>query len=166
MKLKEIIVRVEEYDDVSQCLAEDRELIDSARSVLQNSYSPYSLYRVGAAARLENGLLITGTNQENVAYPSGICAERVALFYAQSNHPGIAVTSLAISACSDQFPVSDPVTPCGACRQVIAEYETLQDRNIRIIMTGETGKVYVSQGIGNLMPLMFRADKLKKKRNH
>jgi cytidine deaminase len=117
---------------------------------------------VGAAVLLDNGKIFTGNNQENVAYPSGICAERVALFYASSQYPDIPVKAIAISARARGFKINSPVTPCGSCRQVMAETENRFQQKMKLIMRGENGKINVVDGIKNLLPLMFRAEELKK----
>ena len=111
---------------------------------------------------MKNGNIFTGNNQENVAYPSGLCAERVALFYAQSQNPEVPVEAIAISARSSDFALNEPVTPCGSCRQVIAEYENLYNTPVRIIMGGHNGKVRVVNGIENLLPMLFYLEELKK----
>lgn len=147
-----------EYDIFSSgddLLPADRELLEKAREAVTGSYAPYSRYHVGAAVRLANGVIVTGSNQENVSFPAGLCAERVALFAASSAYPGVAMTDLAISAASESFPVSEPVPPCGICRQVMMECENRQQRPLRVILGGQTGKVYILRGMQNLLPLAF-----------
>lgn len=150
------------YDNPDELPEVDRDLLSAATRVLDGAYAPYSDFRVGAAALLGNGEIITGSNQENVAYPSGLCAERVALFYASSKFPGVSVDAIAVTALSGEFVITDPVTPCGACRQVMAETESRFKKSMRVIMRGATGRIYVADGINNLLPLMFQADELKK----
>jgi cytidine deaminase len=162
MEKKSISLSYLEFDSAEELSAPDRELLDHARNAVHSAYAPYSQYKVGAAVRMGNGLIITGNNQENVAFPSGLCAERVALFAATSSFPGIPVDSIAITARSDQFPVDNPVPPCGSCRQAIIEYEMLHHRKIRIILQGETGKVFVIESVETLLPLSFKAERLKK----
>jgi cytidine deaminase len=111
---------------------------------------------------LENNEIITGNNQENAAYPSGLCAERVAVFAASSRFPGIAVRSIAVVASAENSGDVNPVTPCGSCRQVLAEYETLTGKPIRTLMQGTNGNIWVVEGINNLLPLMFQGEHLKK----
>lgn len=152
-----------EFTSEEEMKSEDRSLLQDARQSALDSYAPYSKYQVGAAVKLENGVIITGNNQENAAYPSGLCAERVALYYAQSKYPGVAVESIAITARSASFTVDEPVPPCGACRQVMAEYEGKQGRPMRVIMGGEKGKVIIAGGMDVLLPLKFDAGKLKKR---
>ena len=137
-------------------------LLTIAIDSLESAYVPYSHYKVGSAILLENGVIITGSNQENMAFPSGLCAERVALYAAASNHPGIIIKSIAITAQSQDFPVIEPVTPCGACRQALIEYETNQGRPIKLILSCETGKTIVVSRVGDLLPLSFKEDLLKK----
>ena len=152
------IVKVYGYDELS---AEDLRLTDVAREATRRSYAPYSHFHVGAAVRLEGGILVTGSNQENVAYPSGLCAERTALFSANSQHPDLPVEALAIAA-RDAEGVSprQPVTPCGACRQVMLETESRFGHPMRILLCGAE-EVYVTEGVANLLPLSFGEDFLK-----
>jgi len=154
-------ISYQEYDSQDDLGNSDRKLLENAKSAINSAYAPYSGYKVGAAVELENGEIITGSNQENVAFPSGLCAERVAIFAAASNYPGIKIKNLAITSMAENFHVDAPVTPCGACRQVIAEYESKQKAKIRLILMGDGGKVYVIEGMQNLLPLMFKANKLK-----
>ena len=134
---------------------EDRNLVETAREATRKSYAPYSKFHVGAAALLENGIVVTGTNQENVASPSGLCAERTALFYANSQYPEVAIKALAIAARhADGTPHRGIITPCGACRQVMLETEKRFGTPMRILLCGEK-KVYVMESVKCLMPLSF-----------
>ncbi len=162
MHLKRIILQVEEYASPKELNPMDRQLLEQAQQSHKLAYAPYSNFKVGAAVLLEDGGIITGSNQESVAYPTGLCAERVALFYAQSTFPGKAVKALAIASESADFTLTSPVTPCGACRQMIAEYENRHRNKIRIIMGSNSGKVQIVQGVENLLPLMFFLEELKK----
>ena len=162
MKIKKINISYEEYENAEELSSSDSELIDEATTALEGSYAPYSGFHVGSALLLENGDVVKGSNQENAAYPSGLCAERVALFHANSEHPDKAIVSLAITVKADHFKSNGPIAPCGACRQVIAEIEERQNKKIRIIMKGENGNVRIVDGIENLLPLMFHEEKLKK----
>lgn len=162
MKKNSIAIIIEEYNSSGELPEQDRILLQQATAAADSSYSPYSSFQVGAAVRLTNGKIVTGNNQENAAYPSGLCAERIALFYAQAQNPGVPVEAVAIFARSGEFEVDQPVTPCGSCRQVMAEYENRHHRKMRIIM-GNSGQVKVVDGIENLLPLMFVMDKLKRK---
>ena len=151
-----INIEVKEYQGIDELNHEDKLLFIEAQKAAEDAYAPYSGFKVGAALRLENDIICTGNNQENVAYPSGLCAERVALFHASSNYPGIEIHTVAIAALTDQYKVKHPVTPCGACRQVLAEYETKQNRKIRVIYPGEEKKINIIEGIENILPFIFR----------
>lgn len=153
----------QEFDSAGSLSAVDHELLEKAKKAAVSSYAPYSKYHVGAALRLVNGMIFTGSNQENASFPVGSCAERVALFAAMASYPEIAIESIAITAHSEDFTVESPVTPCGICRQAILEYELRSGHEIRIIMAGETGPVYIVRSIGDLLPLSFSASELRKK---
>jgi cytidine deaminase len=158
-----ISIRVEEYGSSEELNHSDRVLLEQATLASQTSYSPYSTFQVGSAVRLSNGEVLQGSNQENAAYPSGLCAERVVLFYAQAKFPDVPVEAIAIYARSGEFKLDKPVTPCGSCRQVMAEYENRHGRKMRVIMGGDDGSVQVVDGIESLLPLMFMLEKLRKK---
>ena len=136
MKIKTIELKVLEYSNIDELPELDKRLLLSARAAGNNAYAPYSGFRVGAAVFLENGEIVTGNNQENAAYPSGLCAERIALFYASSNFPSVAVRALAVSTLNNGDITSGVAKPCGACRQVISEYEDLAKSPVRIILDG------------------------------
>ncbi len=129
--------------------------MDQAFIARSNAYAPYSKFTVGCAILLENGEIIHGNNQENAAYPSGLCAERVAIFAAGANYPGVAVTSMAITASPIDDSFEKPVPPCGACRQSIAEYELRQEKPIEIYFMGAAGKVARANSLSDLLPLIF-----------
>jgi cytidine deaminase len=135
--------------------AEDKSLMQQAHEAGKSAYAPYSNFSVGAAVLLENGVVVKGSNQENAAYPTGLCAERVAVFSAGATYPGVAIKSIAITAKSSKISVSNPVTPCGGCRQAISEYEVLYNKPIRFLLMGETGKVLELKNVGSLLPLRF-----------
>ncbi len=139
----------------------DKTLVLKAKNMLKSAYAPYSGFLVGAAVHLENGEIITGNNQENVAFPSGLCAERVAIFYAKSKFPYTKINSIAVSAISKNFQIEDVVSPCGSCRQVISEYEVKQNENIRILLHQSDDSVIIIKSISDLLPLMFTSEKLK-----
>lgn len=162
MKHKTFSFTYNEFNREDDLNPEDRNLLNMARESAKTSYSPYSGYHVGAALQLQNGEIIKGSNQENVAYPNGLCAERVAAFYASAHYPGIAFKTIAITASADEFEVNDPVTPCGSCRQVLSEYENKEDTPIRVIMKGASGKILVVESIKNLLPFIFDESNLKK----
>ena len=143
------------YNNTEELPAEIKNLFLQATLAQKNAYAPYSQFRVGAALLLENGEIILGTNQENAAFPSGLCAERVALYQAASNFPDIKISAIAITAHSDKTGQSSPITPCGSCRQSIAEYENKQESPIALYFEGESGKIYKSDSLNNLLPLIF-----------
>jgi cytidine deaminase len=164
MKLTEIQLKIETYTSAEELSPADRELLELADEAIGRAYAPYSHYRVGAALRLDNGEIYTGNNQENAAYPSGLCAERVTMFYAKSKHPEAIIECIAVSAKSDDFKIADAVSPCGSCRQVMAEYENSQEKPIRVIMKGENSPIQVIHTIETLLPLMFHEEELKRKK--
>lgn len=153
------VITLDVYEKPSQLAAEDQQLLSEAEKISADAYAPYSHFKVGAAVLLDNGKIVSGNNQENAAYPSGLCAERVALFYVGAQYPKDAVKSIAIICHSNS---KDPVTPCGACRQVIAEYEQKQGKKIRIIMGVPGRRVYVAHSIESLLPFMFGGKDLQK----
>ena len=130
-------------------------LMDSAIAIRKTAYAPYSKFRVGCAILLDNEKVVIGSNQENAAYPSGLCAERVAIFQAGALYPDAKILKMAISATGDEKTVLEPIPPCGACRQSIAEYEIRQETPIEIFFMGESGAVYQSDSLRNLLPFMF-----------
>ncbi len=138
----------------------DQELVTAAKEASKNAYAPYSKFNVGAALKLGNGDIIVGNNQENIAYPSGLCAERVALFNAASNHPNESIETIAVYAASESFDYKDIVKPCGACRQVMCEYEIKQSANIKVILVNETEAIVIDKA-GDLLPFIFDASGLK-----
>lgn len=142
------------YDELD---ATERKLVDEARKMTYNSYAPYSRFSVGAAILLSNGEIVTGANQENAAYPSGTCAERTVAFYAHARYPEARFRMIAISArdTSGDF-VKLPISPCGACRQALLEYETLSGENVKVILDGADG-LYILPSIKSLLPLAFSA---------
>lgn len=146
-----ICIKTYSWNELSE---EEKKLIDSACEATQRSYAPYSRFYVGAAIELANGIIITGTNQENAAYPSGMCAERTALFYANSQFPDQPVKAIAIAARSDEGFTEKPITPCGACRQVLLETENRYGSHIRIYLYG-TREIQVIECAGSLLPLSF-----------
>ena len=153
MKEKNLVtkIRVYSYSELSEA---DKNLIDLAKSATQRSYAPYSRFNVGAALLIANGEIITGSNQENVAFPSGICAERTTCFYANSSYPGVRFVKLAIAAYHNGAFTPHPVSPCGACRQVLAEYEKLGGGKLEIMLYGDD-EIYVLNEVADLLPLIF-----------
>ena len=155
MKEINIITRIEVFSGINDLSEEIQSLMNLAIETRKNAYAPYSRFRVGAAILLNNGKIVLGSNQENAAYPSGLCAERVAIFQAGAIYPDVKMVTIAITAASDTNPTLSPIPPCGACRQSIAEYEFKQDAPIEIYFMGESGEVYKSNSINNLLPLSF-----------
>jgi cytidine deaminase len=143
-----------QFCQMDELSAEDQELVRAAIGATANSYARYSNFNVGAALRLADGSITTGANQENAAFPSGLCAERCAIFAAQSHHPEHAITALAIAAKNVNGLMPDPVSPCGACRQVILEMEDRYQQPVRILLYGTRG-VYCINSVKDLMPLSF-----------
>ena len=162
MKEIKITGKALEYESTDELDIDSKSLIQAAKEATKKAYAPYSNFKVGAALLPDNGEIITGNNQENAAYPSGLCAERVAIFAAFSQYPDAVVKTIAITAHSDDFIISAPVSPCGACRQVLAEYEYKAGKDIKLILTGEKGKVWVIESIKSLLPFTFDASNLKK----
>lgn len=134
---------------------DDRSLIALAKEQLDIAYAPYSGFFVGAALELENGERITGCNQENASYPLCTCGEHNALVTAGNNYPGVSIKTLAIVAKNPKLEVTRPVTPCGACRQIIAEFEVRQNGPIRLLLNGESGDIYEFESVKALLPLSF-----------
>ena len=155
MKEINITATVKVYKNADELSPADLTLMRRARAAAEDSYSPYSKFKVGAAILLENGQILGGSNQENASYPLCLCAERTALGAAASLHPRSAVTVLAVTAKSDKHKIDQPISPCGACRQVIRETEMKFDTPIRILLQGETGEVYEFATAKDLLPLSF-----------
>lgn len=154
MKTKEINLSVDvaAYDELSDI---DRKLIDAAREASHRAYAPYSHFSVGAAILLSNGEIITGSNQENAAYPSGLCAERTAAFYAHSRFPEAIFRKIAIAAIDTSGnEILSPISPCGACRQVLLEYETIAGDSVEVLLAGRS-EIYILPSVASLLPLSF-----------
>ena len=150
-----ISTRFSVFESVLELPNDIQNLMTQAIAVRKNAYAPYSKFKVGAALLLDNGKLVLGSNQENAAYPSGLCAERVAIFQAGAIYPDAKILKMAITAASDTNQTTAPIPPCGSCRQSIAEYEIKQDFPIEIYFMGEIGVIYKSDSIKNLLPFMF-----------
>ncbi|MEI6277271.1 MAG: cytidine deaminase [Prolixibacteraceae bacterium] len=155
--------KVRTYHSIEELPENRQKLLRLAREAAERAYAPYSGYRVGASVLLENDEIITGNNQENAAYPSGLCAERTALFYASSRYPGVPVRSIAVSTLLNEPLSGDFAKPCGGCRQVMAEYEDLSGKPIEIILDGSS-VIMVMDGIDALLPFRFKKEALTKKR--
>ena len=152
IKIESILTVFDNYDELPKDIAS---LMDQAIDARQKAYAPYSKFSVGAAILLDNNQIITGNNQENASYPSGLCAERTAIYYAGSQFPDAKILKMALTAGSRIHQTITPIPPCGACRQAIAEYEVKQETPIEIYFMGETGKVVKSNSLANLLPLVF-----------
>jgi cytidine deaminase len=160
MKLKEISISWTEYNSLEELNPDDMELVLEARKAAMNAYAPYSKFRVGAAVKLETGIIVRGANVENAAFPSGICAERTALSYSASNYPSVAPVAIAVAAFNEDGITNEPVPPCGNCRQVIAEEEFRNSKNIRVILSGKS-KIQIVEKGADLLPLQFNKNILK-----
>lgn len=161
-KIEIIKVKVERSQSNDELSKIELELLQKAIDSSKNAYAPYSRFKVGAAVLLADQTIVIGNNQENVAYPSGLCAERVAFFAAGAQHPGKEIKAVAIYAYSDAFEVKDAVAPCGACRQAMAEYEIKQGKPISLIISGPDGNIKKISDITSLLPLVFNETNLKK----
>lgn len=155
MKRITIETHLEVFESVEELPSEIKNLMNKAHEAREKAYAPYSHFKVGAALQLETGEIITGNNQENAAFPSGLCAERVAIFHAGATYPGTKILAMALTARSLNHKVETPTPPCGACRQSIAEYEVNQETPIQIYFMGEEGKVVRSDSMKDLLPLVF-----------
>lgn len=159
MRQKELKIWITEYHKIEDLPEIEKILVTAALNIVDQAYAPYSNFKVGAAVLLENDEIITGTNQENAAYPSGLCAERVALFYANSKFPNVSVKAIAICAKNQNGLIEIPISPCGSCRQVMLETETRFNRPIKVILTG-TKLIQVLENSKQLLPLHFDKDYL------
>lgn len=155
MQTREIKIFYQEFSNAAELPEQDQKLINAAREASQNAYAPYSNFHVGAAVLLENGEIIKGNNQENADFTDGLCAERVALFYAHARFPGVPVKSIAITANNSKGVVEDPAQPCGSCRQVMVETEVRFNHPIRIILDGKK-HIHVLEGADSLLPMAFK----------
>lgn len=157
-KTVETKVKIYTFDELENGY---QHLLNKAKEQVNKAYAPYSGFQVGAAVELENGEIFTGNNQENAAYPSGLCAERVAMFYANANYPNVAVKTLAIAAFTNGKFLPNPVTPCGSCRQVLLETESRFGKDIPVLLYG-TEEVYLIENVKQLLPLCFEKSSLNK----
>lgn len=161
MKEKEIICKIYEYEIFEELDQADQQLINESKEAALRAYSPYSNFSVGAAVLLDNGIIVQGNNQENIAYPSGLCAERVAIFYANSRYPSAAVKAIAVCSYTNNEFTFDPITPCGACRQVLVETEERYTGDMKVLLYG-TSKTNMIKSTRYLMPLSFEKKMLGK----
>ncbi len=143
------------FDSMEELPIDIQNLMEQAVAVRKKAYAPYSKFRVGTSLLLDNGKIVIGSNQENAAYPSGLCAERVAVFHSGAMYPDAKILKMAITAASDTNTTTAPIPPCGSCRQSIAEYEIKQESPIEIYFMGEVGSIYKSASLKNLLPFMF-----------
>ena len=160
MKKQAYNFEFEVYDSMESLPEKDAWLLNEARKVTQHAYAPYSHFQVGAIARLANGEIVTGSNQENASFPIGLCAERVLLATAASLHPNVAIETIAISYYNDNGESDHPISPCGICRQSLLEYESRVNHSIRLILGGMEGRVNVIDKAAMLLPLSFSAEDL------
>jgi cytidine deaminase len=158
---KEFSFSFDIYHSEKELPPDDASLLQQAREETKKAYAPYSRFRVAAAARLSNGQIIAGTNQENASFPAGICAERVLLSSVSSIYPGFYIDTIAISYHNEQGDSSHPISPCGICRQSLQEYEHRSIHPIRLILGGMTGRIHVLPSAAVLLPLAFRGVELK-----
>nr|WP_121271068.1 cytidine deaminase [Pedobacter schmidteae] len=160
MNQKEFTISYQVFKNIDELDEHDRTLCLKAEEALKTSYSPYSKFKVGTALRLKGDKIMMGSNQENVAYPSGLCAERVALFTVGAVHPNAVIESMAITAKTDNFVIEKPVTSCGACLQVMAEFEHKQNQAINVLFYCINGEIFKVKGIKNLLPFVFAEERL------
>lgn len=153
--IKKLHLEYEEYEHFSMLNESDQLLMSKANDVADKAYAPYSQFKVGASVLLENGEIILGSNQENIAYPSGLCAERVALFYAGANHSGVKINTICIVAKGDLIPKDHLLSPCGSCRQVMSESEMRQNQSFRVILVSQNNRVLVFNSALDLLPFAF-----------
>ncbi|MCK5465352.1 MAG: cytidine deaminase [Bacteroidales bacterium] len=158
----EIRINIEEYKSPDELSDEEQQLIERAIQTARDAYAPYSEFHVGASLLLDNGTFVIGNNQENAAYPDGLCAERVAMFAANAMHPGSPVKMMAVAAVYEDKLLDQPVYPCGSCRQALLESENRFNQPIRILMYGKKG-IHVVNSVKNLLPLSFDSSFLKSK---
>lgn len=151
----------EVYDSIAELTAEDAALLQQAKEIAETAYAPYSNFFVGAVAKLKNGNIVKGTNQENASYPVGLCAERSLLASAATLFPGTAIHTMAISYNNHNGSSGKPISPCGMCRQYLLEYENRTNSPMRLIMGGLDGKVFVVQSAAQLLPFSFSSEDLK-----
>jgi len=161
MVTEEIKFSLDSYESIDELNQDDAFLLSEARSATQFAYAPYSNFQVSAAAKLVNGEVVYGSNQENASYPAGICAERSLLSSAASLHPGVAIETMAITYNNLKGTSDTPGAPCGICRQVINEFQLRYNKPMRLILSGMTGKVLIINNASNLLPLAFTSEDLK-----
>ena len=154
---KNLTISYKEFDNWKELSADDIELVEKAFDVSKDAYAPYNKFYVGASLRMEDKSIILGSNQENIAYPSGLCAERVALFYAGAIYPNLKVKKICVVAKGDLIPKENWVSPCGSCRQVMAESQNRQKEPIEIILVSQNNRVLVFHSVTDLLPFVFNS---------
>lgn len=157
-----ISIEYTSVSDITELSDDQRILLLKAREASWQAYAPYSKFHVGAALVLENGAIVQASNKENASFPAGICAERNALNYASDHHQGQQIIRMAIAANPQEFKLDRPVTPCGVCRQVMAETEQNQNNPFEIVLSGQEGEVYIFKAAADFLPLHFYLSQLKK----
>ena len=155
MKKQQIGFELFIYETIEELSQNEQKLLVEAERARENAYAPYSSFKVGAAVLLDNGEIVIGNNQENASYPSGLCAERVAVFQAGAKYPGVPINTIVITATSKDYVVDNPAAPCGNCRQSIIEYEQRQKKPIAILLRGETGPIFKCSSMADILPLAF-----------
>ncbi len=158
MRTQDIVAKIQVYT-IDECNEEKKKLIEAAKEATKRAYAPYSKFHVGAALLLENGEIITGSNQENAAYPTTLCAERTAIFYANSQNPDMPISTIAVAAFADGDFTEEACAPCGSCRQVISEVENRYGKPVSVIMYGKK-HIYEVSTIQSLLPLSFGKENL------
>ena len=154
---KSLIIKYEEFAHWNELLNEDKELVEKAYEVSATAYAPYSNFYVGASLRMEDNSIVLGSNQENIAYPSGLCAERVALFYAGAIYPNRSIKKICVVAKGDLIPIDNWVSPCGSCRQVMTESQNRQKEPIKVILVSQNNRVLVFNSVSDLLPFVFNS---------
>ncbi|MCE2612984.1 cytidine deaminase [Flavobacteriaceae bacterium D16] len=158
MKKKTIVSEIYIFENLSELSQEEQELLHKASKAREDAYAPYSNFKVGAAVLLDNDEIVIGSNQENASFPSGLCAERVAVFHAGASFPGVPIKTVAIVAAAVDSSSAKPAAPCGNCRQAIYEYESKQEKPISILMMGSDGRVFKCKSMASLLPIAFNND--------
>ena len=160
--IEKISTSYNSYSSVDELTPIDKKLLKKAEKILKEAYSVYSGFSVGAAALLDNGEILAANNQENIAYPSSMCAERVLFYFCKANYPNCIIEKVAITGKAVEKITGEPISPCGGCRQVMFEYERNQEKSIKILLKGEVGKVYELNSVEDLLPIAFKTDVLKR----
>jgi cytidine deaminase len=161
MKSVSLQIQIQIFPDFKSLGVDDALLLEEAKKATGNAYAPYSKFRVGAAIRLSNGHILSGSNQENASFPAGICAERVVLSSASAGFPGVPVTDMALTYFNESGAGDRPISPCGICRQTLAEYEQRSGTAIRLILGGHSGEIFIVPKATDLLPFAFSSQELK-----